>query len=111
MYLTIKGWLDEAKLTYSGLTMHEGDGGRLRSDGLRFESGEVEELNFEEAKEFQLDKLVQFPGFNAPLPDGVSDDSRRYNAPPFNRNQVIISLKVNRLLTGRLLGGLINGFG
>ena len=68
--------------------MHEGDGGRLRSDGLRFESGEVEELNFEEAKEFQLDKLVKFPGFNAPLPDGVSDDSRRYNAPPFNRNQV-----------------------
>ena len=68
--------------------MYEGDGQRLRSDGMRFESGEVEELNFEEAKEFQLGKLVEFPGFNATPPEKVSDESRRYNVPSFNRNQV-----------------------
>ena len=93
-----KGWLEEAKLTYSGLTMHEGDGGRLRSDGLRFESGEVEDLNFDEAKEFQLAKLVAFPGFNAPPPDGFQDESRRYSVMPYSRNQVGLILLLPFLL-------------
>lgn len=81
------GWLEEAKLTYSGLTMFEGDGERLRSDGLRIESGEVEEQNFEEEKEFQLQKLVAYPGFNVPPPERIQDEGRRYQAPPFDRNQ------------------------
>lgn len=68
--------------------MYEGNGERLRSDGLRFEKGEVDEQAFEEAKEFRLNELVLYPGFNAPLPDGCQDEGRRYQVPPFNRNQV-----------------------
>lgn len=65
------GWIEEARVQHSGLTLFNSDG---RAD--RDPADEEGELILDgEKDEFDVKKIVDFPGFNVPPPHGTRDVS------------------------------------
>ncbi len=80
------GWLREAEVRHSGVALYLADGRSLEDVGE--EEGEAREE--EEKVRYNADKLVAWPGFNAPMPEKCRDDARgngRGCPPPMKRQQ------------------------
>lgn len=70
------GWLAEAKITDSGIKMYNGTGKRVPKPDQ--EDGEI--LN--KVMKYDIDKIIEFPGFNVHAGKGVRDDARSLGYPP-----------------------------
>ncbi|KAK2576331.1 hypothetical protein KPH14_005692 [Odynerus spinipes] len=71
------GWLEEARLQHSGLTLFNSDG--VPEVDPNEEPGEI---IFEGDKDqYDIKKIFDFPGFNVPPPPGTHDDYKRYWTP------------------------------
>jgi len=72
------GWLMEARVHTGELEVYGGDGSALlQPDG---EAGEVSG-----GAKYAPEKLVEFPGFNCPLPPDVVEEGHRYKVPGMQR--------------------------
>ncbi|KAK9889790.1 hypothetical protein WA026_007167 [Henosepilachna vigintioctopunctata] len=67
------GWLEEAKIVHSSLSMFNIDGGKVKNN------------NKEKKKGLDPDKIIDYPGFNTPLAKGFHDDFRKYNVNPYSK--------------------------
>ncbi|KOC67185.1 Zinc finger CCHC domain-containing protein 8 like protein [Habropoda laboriosa] len=68
------GWLEEARLQHSGLTLFNSDGvaeGDPNDEpGVVFEAGDKDQ--------YDVKKIYDFPGFNVPPPPGTRDECGQY---------------------------------
>nr|XP_014102844.1 zinc finger CCHC domain-containing protein 8 homolog [Bactrocera oleae] len=74
------GWLEEAKVVYSGISLINTEGGAVMAS---------EEDNSQESDEIKYDisKIVDFPGFNVDPGPNFYDDYKHHNVPPLSRHQ------------------------
>ncbi|CAK9809839.1 Zinc finger CCHC domain-containing protein 8 homolog [Anthophora plagiata] len=68
------GWLEEARLQHSGLTLFNSDGVAERE--TNDEPGEVFEAR--DKDQYDVKKIYDFPGFNVPPPPGTRDECGQY---------------------------------
>ncbi|KAJ8380270.1 hypothetical protein SKAU_G00010480 [Synaphobranchus kaupii] len=75
------GWLKEAELESSGLTLYDG---KVSSEGEI-----AEDDNFQSHKiSYDVSKLVNFPGFNVSTPADVTDEWRQYGSVPIQTDHM-----------------------
>ncbi|CAH0394875.1 unnamed protein product [Bemisia tabaci] len=72
------GWLEEAKVRHSGINLLDSTGQPISDPND--EDGEI--VGQGERDQFDLNKLVEFPGFNVPPPKDILDESELYQVPP-----------------------------
>lgn len=65
------GWMEEARLQHSGLALFDSEG--VADDGSD-EEGEIVVPG--DKDKFDINKIIDFPGFNVPTPEGVHDEVR-----------------------------------
>ena len=68
------GWLKAADMTKTVVAIIDGSQGD-------------DEVPSQEDKTYNVEQLVVYPGFNAPLPEGVKDDYRSLRMPPMQLHQ------------------------
>ncbi|CAL9708814.1 unnamed protein product [Knipowitschia caucasica] len=71
------GWLKEAEMENSGLTLYDGN---VSNDG----SSTDDSLKLS----YDLSKLVDFPGFNVPTPPSMRDEFMQYGSVPMQSNHM-----------------------
>ncbi|XP_076755383.1 zinc finger CCHC domain-containing protein 8 homolog [Xylocopa sonorina] len=89
------GWLEEARLQHSGLSLFNSDG--VAEEDLDDEPGAI----FEEGDRDQYDikKIYDFPGFNVPAPPGTYDEHGKCWAlkmPIHSKQRMLLELKGKR---------------
>ncbi|XP_057687435.1 zinc finger CCHC domain-containing protein 8 isoform X2 [Corythoichthys intestinalis] len=70
------GWLKEAEMEKSGLTLYDGN---VSNDNSMSSPQNVS---------YDISKLVDFPGFNVPVPHKVKDEFMRYSSIPIQSNHL-----------------------
>uniref|UniRef100_A0A1B0DEL8 PSP proline-rich domain-containing protein n=1 Tax=Phlebotomus papatasi TaxID=29031 RepID=A0A1B0DEL8_PHLPP len=83
------GWLEEAKISHSGLNLFDSEGRSVRPDTL--EDGEVHELR----AQYNPERIIDFPGFNVDPPKGSVDEAQLYGVPPmmqYHRKEVMFKM-------------------
>ncbi|XP_040012205.1 zinc finger CCHC domain-containing protein 8 isoform X2 [Xiphias gladius] len=73
------GWLKEAEMENSGLTLY--DGNASNNDNV---IGNCNSQNIS----YDVSKLVDFPGFNVPAPDKMKDEFMQYGSIPMQNNHM-----------------------
>jgi hypothetical protein len=73
--------MKHAEISHSGMNLYLENGQKLREVGE--EEGELRDAA--DKAEFDNEKLVDWPGFNSPLPKEFRDDTDRYRVPPLSR--------------------------
>ncbi|KAK6186863.1 hypothetical protein SNE40_006128 [Patella caerulea] len=82
------GWLFSAKKGYSsGIVIFDKEGKETNLKGETLEDGEINAEGTEDPQ-VEVDKIIEYPGFTVPLPDGVVDDCHLFNMPPLQRHQL-----------------------
>lgn len=81
------GWLTYAEVEKSGITIYGLDDNDKSKENKK--AGELEpgEVDVEEEVEYDPNRLVDFPGFNVPVPPGVHDLCEKYGMPPMLPHQ------------------------
>ncbi|TRY75591.1 hypothetical protein TCAL_00521 [Tigriopus californicus] len=97
------GWMKEAEIRHSGIALFVNQGHALSDLGA--EDGEVVEAH--EKVRYDLDRLVTWPGFNAPLTETVRDESHYYDAPPMSEKHSLAAMRAE--LSSKTQGGYIRG--
>ncbi|CAH1251347.1 ZCCHC8 [Branchiostoma lanceolatum] len=84
------GWLAEAQEMTSGLTLYSKTGKKVNDEGEEVEDGEVDT---EDKPTYNIGKIVAYPGFNVPVPEGVDDVGGRMGLPmqPQHQRDVLIA--------------------
>ncbi|XP_069038050.1 zinc finger CCHC domain-containing protein 8 [Lepisosteus oculatus] len=75
------GWLKEAEMENSGLTLYDGKAG---SDG----EIEEDENSRNQQISYDVSKLIDFPGFNVSAPKHIMDEWRQYGSIPMQSNHL-----------------------
>ncbi|KYN43465.1 Zinc finger CCHC domain-containing protein 8 like protein [Trachymyrmex septentrionalis] len=70
------GWLEEARLQHSGLSLFNSDG---IAESDTHKEGEI--ITHRNKDQYDIKKIYDFPGFNVPPPPGTSDESHNYWVP------------------------------
>ncbi|XP_019741019.1 zinc finger CCHC domain-containing protein 8 [Hippocampus comes] len=70
------GWLKEAEMENSGLTLYDGSVSNVSS------------MTSTQNVSYDVSKLVDFPGFNVPPPHKVKDEFMRYSSVPMQSNHL-----------------------
>lgn len=65
------GWLEEAHLQHSGLSLFNSDG--IAESDTHKEEGEI--ITSKDRDKYDIKKIYDFPGFNVPPPPGTADVS------------------------------------
>ncbi|XP_053726490.1 zinc finger CCHC domain-containing protein 8 [Synchiropus splendidus] len=73
------GWLKEAEMENSGLTMYDGDDANHNNESNNASTQDIS---------YDVSKLVDFPGFNVPAPHKIRDEFQMYNSVPMQSNHV-----------------------
>ncbi|KAK6638353.1 hypothetical protein RUM44_008782 [Polyplax serrata] len=76
-------WLEEAKVSHSGVAMYDTTGVPVLEDDE--EEGEI--LPEGSKDKFDITKIIEFPGFNVPLPDNCKDEAKLYGCPDISEEQ------------------------
>ncbi|XP_024872088.1 zinc finger CCHC domain-containing protein 8 homolog isoform X1 [Temnothorax curvispinosus] len=71
------GWLEEARLQHSGLSLFNSDG--IAESDINKEEGEI--ITNVNKDQYDVKRIYDFPGFNVPPPPGTADDSHMYWVP------------------------------
>ncbi|XP_059613632.1 zinc finger CCHC domain-containing protein 8 homolog [Phlebotomus argentipes] len=83
------GWLEEAKISHSGLSLFDSEGRSVRSSNL--EDGQICEVQ----EEYNPEKIIEFPGFNIDPPRGCLDESQFHGVSPMmehHRKEVMFKM-------------------
>ncbi|EFN74192.1 Zinc finger CCHC domain-containing protein 8 [Camponotus floridanus] len=83
------GWLEEARLQHSGLSLFNSDG--IAETDPNEEEGEI--ITDIDRDQYDIKKIYDFPGFNVPSPPGTIDDSHKYRAPkiqPMHSKEIML---------------------
>ncbi|KFM68460.1 Zinc finger CCHC domain-containing protein 8-like protein, partial [Stegodyphus mimosarum] len=78
------GWLAEAAVESSGITVYGSDGNVVAEENC--EDGEVDSTDIR--VQYDPDKLIDFPGFNVPLPPNFVDEFQELGMPPLQFHQL-----------------------
>lgn len=70
------GWLEDAKVTHSGLQLFNSNGSPVQDSDES--DGEVDTVKHK----IDVRKIISFPGFNVDAGDGYIDNSKFYGVPP-----------------------------
>nr|XP_057925572.1 zinc finger CCHC domain-containing protein 8 [Doryrhamphus excisus] len=73
------GWLKEAEMENSGLTLYDGN---VSNDNSATNNTATQNLSYD------VSKLVDFPGFNVPAPHKMKDEFVRYSSVPMHSNHL-----------------------
>ncbi|XP_078577168.1 zinc finger CCHC domain-containing protein 8-like [Branchiostoma floridae x Branchiostoma japonicum] len=86
------GWLAEAEEMTSGLTLYSKTGKKVNEEGEEVEDGEVDPEDNNKPT-YNIEKIVAYPGFNVPVPEGVEDVGDRMGLPmqPHQQREVLIA--------------------
>ncbi|XP_030356656.1 zinc finger CCHC domain-containing protein 8 isoform X2 [Strigops habroptila] len=71
------GWLKEAEMEHSGLTLYDGKGS----------SGADEESHQPKRTTYDVSKLINYPGFNISTPSGIPDEWQLFGSIPMQPSQ------------------------
>ncbi|KAK7476410.1 hypothetical protein BaRGS_00032335 [Batillaria attramentaria] len=85
------GWLHEANKKGSSLAMYDKDGNETNLRGESLEDGEVGADNSSDAADaeaFDVEKIIEYPGFTVPVPLGLIDESAALGLPPIQQHQL-----------------------
>uniref|UniRef100_A0A1B6D012 CCHC-type domain-containing protein n=1 Tax=Clastoptera arizonana TaxID=38151 RepID=A0A1B6D012_9HEMI len=77
------GWLEEIRVSHSGITMFDGSGNEVTYP--EDEEGEV--VRPEERDKYDVKKIISYPGFNVPPSSKVTDEYEKFKVPPFDIRQ------------------------
>lgn len=75
------GWLEEAKVTHSGLQLFDSRGAPVQDSDES--DGEVDNVKHK----FDVRKIISYPGFNVPAGTEYYDDSKFFGVPPLQEHQ------------------------
>lgn len=88
------GWLEDAKVQTSGLAMFDKDGKEVVSNEDTLEEGEVKEKKPPEATmDFDMNRIIEYPGFTVPVPEDMIDESQDFGYPPLQGHQLKSTLQ------------------
>ncbi|XP_032291885.1 zinc finger CCHC domain-containing protein 8 homolog isoform X1 [Drosophila virilis] len=73
-------WLEEAKVQSSGIALFNADGSEVQ--------GPEEEMGETDSFKYDVNKIIDFPGFNAQPGSKFYDDFQHHNVPPFQEHQL-----------------------
>ncbi|PVD31346.1 hypothetical protein C0Q70_06758 [Pomacea canaliculata] len=84
------GWLIEANRKASSLAMYDKDGRETDLRGESLEDGEVGEpsSDYGGTDTYDIQKIIEYPGFTVPVPLGFVDDSVINGMPPIQQHQL-----------------------
>lgn len=71
------GWLEEARLQHSGLSLFNSDG--VAESDINKEEGEI--IMDVDKDRYDIKKIYDFPGFNVPPSPGTIEESHKYRVP------------------------------
>ncbi|KFB50337.1 AGAP005070-PA-like protein [Anopheles sinensis] len=91
------GWLEEAKITHSGLQLFDSNGDVVQHSDES--DGEVDNVR----SKYDVRKIIAFPGFNEPADGKMFDDHKFYNVPPYSEK--LSRENMIRQLEGTLVHG------
>uniref|UniRef100_A0A182QP49 PSP proline-rich domain-containing protein n=1 Tax=Anopheles farauti TaxID=69004 RepID=A0A182QP49_9DIPT len=91
------GWLEEAKITHSGLQLFGSNGDAIAHS--EDDEGEVDNVR----QKYDVRKIIEYPGFNEPPAPELFDDSKYFKVPPYTEELSRDSMM--RRLEGTLVGG------
>lgn len=74
------GWLEEAKVSHSGINLFGSDGAVVLEDDE--EAGEVEQVK----DKYDPTKIIEYPGFNVDPPEDAYDDAKLFDCPPMQED-------------------------
>ncbi|XP_055629060.1 zinc finger CCHC domain-containing protein 8 homolog [Toxorhynchites rutilus septentrionalis] len=75
------GWLEDAKITHSGLQLFDSNGDPVQESDES--EGEIDSIKMK----YDVRKIISFPGFNAPMEKHIFDDAKFYGVPPWMEHQ------------------------
>ena len=78
------GWLREAQIRHSGLALYMGEDEVIREDADD-EEGEVADQ--EDKVRYDVDKLIEWPGYNMPVPNAFKDEGGNHGCPRMKESQ------------------------
>ncbi|XP_013403801.1 uncharacterized protein LOC106169056 [Lingula anatina] len=96
------GHLREAELRTSGLVMFDKHGRETNVQGDSMEDGEVDDEMDPTKVQYDAEKVVEYPGFNVPLPAGVRDE---HGMPPMrieHQKEVLVAFMANQGMKRKL---------
>lgn len=79
------GWLRRAEIRASGIQLYHEQGEKMLMAGD--EDGEV--VEDKDTLEYDIERLVEWPGFNSPLPSEFRDETSKYRAAPLKRVKLL----------------------
>ncbi|GFS27989.1 zinc finger CCHC domain-containing protein 8 [Elysia marginata] len=83
------GWLADAKQVQSGVTIFDKHGRVALITGECLEDGELDEDEEAESKtEYDVNKIIEYPGFTIPVPLGFQDEHATFKMPPIQQHQL-----------------------
>ncbi|XP_012939214.1 zinc finger CCHC domain-containing protein 8 [Aplysia californica] len=83
------GWLAVAKQVESGVSIFDKNGQATRITGQYLEDGELDDEGAAEDKnEYDVNKIIEYPGFTVPVPLGIVDEHATYQMPPIQQHQL-----------------------
>ncbi|GAB0097001.1 Zinc finger CCHC domain-containing protein 8 homolog [Sergentomyia squamirostris] len=83
------GWLEEAKISHSGLSLFDSEGRPVRPGTL--EVGELDEVR----EQYNPEEIIDFPGFNVDPPSNYIDESQMHGVPQmmdYHRKEVMFKM-------------------
>lgn len=83
------GWLKAAEINSSGLALYHEKGARLGNVGE--EDGEI--MEEQEKIQYSLEKLIEWPGFNSPVPEKFRDETGKYRAMSYSAVKSLKEMK------------------
>ncbi|CAH0748465.1 unnamed protein product [Diatraea saccharalis] len=82
------GWLEEAKISHSGITMFDSSGTAIQDP--EEEEGEVCEPGSKD--KFDIKKILDFPGFNVPASSRYKEEAHLFGMPPISEQDSKIAM-------------------
>jgi len=82
------GWLHEAKQVESGVSIYGKGGKATLTTGDQLEDGELAEAINSEKSEYDVNRIVEYPGFTIPTPLGIIDEHAVHKMPPIQQHQL-----------------------
>ncbi|KAL4711951.1 hypothetical protein ACJJTC_011258 [Scirpophaga incertulas] len=82
------GWLEEARISHSGITMFDSTGAAIL--GPEDDEGELVEPGSKD--KFDIKKILDFPGFNVPVSSRYKEEGHIYGLPPMSEQDSKITM-------------------
>ncbi|XP_062602163.1 zinc finger CCHC domain-containing protein 8-like [Saccostrea cucullata] len=86
------GWMQEALLKDSGISIFDKDGNEVLVTGEMMEDGEIKD-RIPNDGQIDPEKIIEYPGFTVDPPECVKDEYEKYGYLPMQHCQLVTTLK------------------